>query len=442
MATTDRGLSIPQGCRDKDDDDSNVDNLLESSRFTKNDSIKFALRVSLALTLGSVFCLAFGARLESGYPDAQWVYITAGVVSWQSNPDTGSVFKKAWQRSLGTTVGGLLGLGVGTISLAIPEHGSSAQATYIGVTNSLITFAIVYATCEMGFRRNYSSILGTFTFGIVLLAFCNTEAKDAWRVAFYRIINILLGGIIGSVASLVAFPISTKHLVESKVSAAMKQAGETATEVLSAIGDENGLPSYHSIARDQTAEDPGHAAYEKGIAGVQDIRALLDLLKYDPFFTIMSEQQKRDTVEVWKVKLDRVLRIHVNIITLDNVVRGRLMGDDIVRYELLRQVGSHIAILLDDSKSKECRRRVALAMLNSDLPAVRIEIAGRRAEDTSRAFLNKERDFSPEKMMETLSQFGEDTTSMISELFSMKQSCLFYQMVEGLILRSIRLYHV
>ncbi|KAL3907561.1 MAG: hypothetical protein SGILL_008822 [Bacillariaceae sp.] len=390
--------------------------------------------------MGSIFSLAFGSGPGQGYPDAKWVYITAGVVAWQSNPDTGSVLKKAWQRSLGTTMGGLLGLGFGAISLAIPGHGSPAQAAYLGVANALISVAIVYVTCELGFRSHYASILGTFTFGIALLAFYDSDADEAWRVAIFRIVNIALGGVIGSIASLVAFPVSTKHLVETKVSAAMKQAGETAMEVLCAIGDEKGLPSYQSIVRDQTAEDPGHAAYKKGISGVQTTKALLDLLKYDPFFTAMNKQQKQDMVEVWRVKLGRIMRIHVNIITLDNVVRGGLIGDDPLQYDLLQRIGKNIAKLLDDSNSKESRRQVALAMLNYDLPAIRIEIAGRRAEDT--AVAQKERDFSPERMMRTLSQFDEMTTSTISELFSMKQSCLFYQMVEGLILRSIRLYHL
>lgn len=96
----DKRLSIPLGY--KDNSGHGVDIPPESTPFfILNDSTKFAFRVSLALTLGSVFTLAFSAGLDKGYPDAQWVYITAGVVSWQSNPDTGSVFKKAWQRTLG-----------------------------------------------------------------------------------------------------------------------------------------------------------------------------------------------------------------------------------------------------------------------------------------------------------------------------------------------------
>ena len=431
-------LSVPHGVEEDDatdESDDIKDSRSSCSTFVLNDSAKFSLRVSLAITAASLFILAFS------WPDAQWVLITAGVVSFQSNPDTGSVFKKAWQRTLGTTCGGLVGLGFGAISLAIPEEGSSGQAAYIGVVNSLGSMVMVYITCELGFKSHYASILGVFTFSIALLAFYDTDPADAWRVAIFRIVNIALGGAIGSASTLLVFPVSTKTHVEKQVSAAMKQAGETAKEVLCAIGHEDGLPSYKSMIRDQTTEDPGHAAYKQGVAGVQTTKALLDLLKYDPFFTSMNKQKKQEMVETWRAKLGRVMRIHANIITIDNVVRVGLIGDDPLQYDLLERIGKHIAELLDDSKTKESRHQVALELLNHDLPAIRIEIAGRRAEDTSSA-VEKDRDFSPERMMHALSQFDEGAISTISEVFSTKQTCLFYQMVEGLILRSIRLYHL
>jgi uncharacterized membrane protein YgaE (UPF0421/DUF939 family) len=403
-----------------------------------NESAKFALRVSFALTLASLFILCFDQESGVEYPDSLWVYITAGIVSWQPTPDTGSVFKKAWERNLGTVSGGLLGLLVGAISLTFPDHGSSGQATYLGISNSLLSFVIAYCTCELGFRAHYSSILGTFTFGIALLAFYNAEASTAWRVALFRIVNIVVGGLIGSTVTLIVFPVSTKHLIESNVEDVKKQAGETAMEVLTSFKDD--LPSFQSIVQDKAAEDAGHAAYKKGIADIQKVKDLFPLLDYDPFFKRMSQKQRKDAIELWKIKIGRTMRIQMNIVCLDNIVRSRLMGNDVLNCELLHTVGKHIKELLDSSRRKESRDQTAIIMLNDDLPKVRQEIAHHK----KKSFTTSREEFFPtsEDMMRRLSLFDDASTNNIVSVFSMNQTCLFYQMVEALMIRCIRLHHV
>ncbi|KAG7364247.1 aluminum activated malate transporter [Nitzschia inconspicua] len=411
---------------------------LAPPKLTLNESVKFALRVSISLTLASLFTLCFSADEEIFFPDAVWVYVTAGVVSWQPTPDTGSVFKKAWERSLGTVLGGLVGLSVGAVSLIFPEHGSSEQAMYIGISNTVVSFLIVYCTCEHGLRAHYSSVLGTFTFGIALLAFYSVEANTAWRVATFRIVNIVVGGLIGSLVSLVIFPTSTRHLVEWKVSDAKTQAGATALEVFASL--EDGLPSFKNLIQDEEVEDPGHAAYKKGIADIQTVKGLFPLLDFDPFYLAMTPRRRKEMLELWRVKLGRTMRIQMNIMCLDNIVRSKLIGHDTLKYGLLRRIGKNIADLLNDSRTHEDRDQNAFEMLNDDLPAVREEIACHKG---SASVIAVDRpSLTVDEMMSTLSSFDEASTTNLVKLFSMNQTVLFYQMVEVLIIRCIRLHHV
>jgi hypothetical protein len=464
MTTAQNVLALPDGNEDANDPESNDDERLQSHSSTSSieenncqgpripgnkpfsfslsgldkkigESAKFAFRVSLALTISSLFSLCFGVESEQVFPDAIWIYISACVVSWQATPDTGSVLQKLWQRAVGTTIGGLLGLGLGAISLTIPEQGSPWQAAYIGVCNSIVSFAIVYCVCEHGLRAHYASILGTLTFGMALLPFYQEEPLNAWNVAVFRIIDIVIGGLIGSIASLMVFPVSTRTLIDAKISNSTKQAGYTALEVLSAIGTMGRLPT---IVRDKATEDPGHAAYRKGMEDIHSIKALFPLLNYDPIFACINKQEKEEVIGNWMENLERIMRVQMNIICLDNLVRNGFVDDEISRKDFLRQVGKHVAVLLDGSETRENHSKTILAMLDSDLQEIRIELSKRRKELFS---LAEEPSLTVEEMIQKLSQFDDDLPSPVADMFFMKQTVLFYQMVEMLILRSIRLYN-
>jgi len=284
------------------------------------------MRVTLALTLGSLFVLCQSPSQNEVLPSAFWVYITAGVTSFQGSPDLGSVYKKSWQRFVGTILGGLLGSGIGIVSLLIPTNYNNDgtplfvwQTVYLGVSQMLLSFTGVYFICHHGFRSHYSAMLGTVTAGMTLLAFHDIDADQAWKRGVFRITNIALGGIVGSMTSLIVFPVSTKYLIETKVKDPIQTTGSAVKEVLEMTEKE--VPSYHTLVLSPDIPDLAHDVCIKCIEGLHKVKSLFPLLDYDPIFKRKTQDEKQKYLESWNLELDRILRIQTSLLWLDNIIR-------------------------------------------------------------------------------------------------------------------------
>jgi hypothetical protein len=419
-----------------------------------NENLRFTLRVTLALTLGSLFVLCQSPNPnETGLPDPFWVYITAGITSFQASPDLGSVYKKAWQRFVGTIFGGMLGLGIGAISLLIPttnynrDDGSLSfmwQAIYLGVTQVILSFTIVYGSCYFGFRSHYSAMLGTITCGMALLAFHSSDNDNSWKKGVFRVINIIVGGIIGSLTSLIVFPVSTKYLIETKVKNLTQMTGSAVREVLETAGKDD-EPSYQTLVLNPDTSDSAHDAYIKCIDSLHKVKELFPLLDYDPTFKRKTQAEKRKYVESWNLKLDRISRIQMSVVWLDNIIRSKLVGDDILRSDLLRRVGQNIERLFDlSSRSERERNTTAIDMLNNDLPSIRREISRTDEQRRSRPSLTILDDptVSTDAKIKDIGRFDDVGQANYVLKFIENQTDTFYRMVEILILRCIRQHHL
>jgi len=418
-----------------------------------SENLRFTLRVTLALTLASLFVLCQSPNPnEAGLPDPFWVYITAGVTSFQASPDLGSVYKKSWQRFVGTIFGGMLGLSFGAMSLLIPttnyyDDGSLSfmwQAIYLGVSQVILSFAVVYGSCHYGFRSHYSAMLGTITCGMALLAFYSSDNENSWKKGVFRVVNIIVGGIIGSLTSLIVFPVSTKHLIETKVKNLTQMTGSAVREVLETTGKDD-LPSYKNLILNPDTSDSAHDAYIKCIEGLHKVKGLFPLLDYDPIFKRKTQDEKRKYVESWNLKLDRISRIQMSVVWLDNIIRSKLVGDDILRSDLLRRVGQNIEKLFDLSfRSEKERNSTAIDMLNNDLPSIRREISRTDEQRRSRPSFTILDDptVSTDAMIKDIRRFDDVGQANYVLKFIENQTDTFYRMVEMLILRCIRQHHL
>lgn len=437
-----------------------------------DENLRFTIRVTVALALSSLVVLCQPPYPDEVLPSPFWVYITAGVTSFQASPDSGAVMKKAWQRCLGTIIGGVFGLAFGAITILIPlsttlNNPYVWQALYIGIIQILVSFGIVYYAATHGYRSHYSAILGTVTMGIALFAFyTTTDIHEGWKKGVFRILNIAMGGIVGSLVSVTIFPVSTKHLIEQKVQTLIIDTGTTAKQVLCSVHkQENALPSFHTMIVDPSTTDPARTAVLKCIEGMHKVKGLLPLLDYDLSFKRKSSDEKRRYLESWNMILDRLARIHNNISWIDNILRSNLIGDDIhndvLEYDLLRRVGTHCEEILDLSNlSEDDRNTVAYTMLNEDIQAIRKEIqraeADRRQKSLILSLEQQEQigqhgcrrssigvvlddpSVSVDEMMDMIGQFDDVGTRNFTKQFIEKQTDTFYRMVEILILRCVR----
>ena len=79
-------------------------------------------------------------------------------MAWQPRVDTATVLKKTLERMAGTTLGAVLGLVVGFISLEFDQD--QGQTIFIGCMLALHGFLYPYVADRMGKRSNYSFFLG------------------------------------------------------------------------------------------------------------------------------------------------------------------------------------------------------------------------------------------------------------------------------------------
>jgi uncharacterized membrane protein YccC len=104
-------------------------------------AVRFGLRLSIVLTLSSLFVLVESPEKDDRYPQGSWVYVSALMVSWFPSMDVASVAQKTFQRILGTIMGAILGLCFGSLSSLI--HSYTGQAVFIGFSIATVTFVCI-----------------------------------------------------------------------------------------------------------------------------------------------------------------------------------------------------------------------------------------------------------------------------------------------------------
>ena len=157
----------------------------------------FAVR--LGLTMAAAETVRLLVPLEKPY----WIVLTAALVL---KPDLGSVFARGVQRTLGTLVGVLLGVGI----VAVVPHG-----TWLLLPMAVLAFAFPY-----GKGLNYG-LLSTFVTPLVLLLIDFGTRVDG-RVALDRLLDTAIGAGVVLVVGYLCWPGTWRPRLGEHVAAAVE----------------------------------------------------------------------------------------------------------------------------------------------------------------------------------------------------------------------------
>ena len=129
------------------------------------DAIHFGIRMSVCLTVSSLFVLAQLPTDKDKFPEGMWVLITVLFVYWFLQLDAASVLGKSILRLIGTLIGASVAISCGFLSLyTVDTYGYRGQAVCLAICMSLVSFVVYsYAVhtkvIRTSFQRRISSSL-------------------------------------------------------------------------------------------------------------------------------------------------------------------------------------------------------------------------------------------------------------------------------------------
>ena len=314
-------------------------------------AVRFAARMSAALTLSSLFWLI------PGYPQGAWVYITALMVCWFPAMDAASVIKKTIQRIQGTIMGAILGLLVGFFSFVIDTNqGRAKQAVFLGVMIALVTFLYTFLFVQYRYiaSHSYAGLVALMTFAIALEPFyVEGQGSAAWNKALLRCANVIIGCVIGGIVSLVVFPKSTKGLVREKLVSQINLAGEASQAVMAwsaKVFGGQGAPAFlgsvltecrngGDIREGEDDEDDiaAYNAYNKAIKQWKDTKSLFPLMQYDAGLHCAKKlgvgKHEAEFNKKAAIVLARAFRLQTTAVLLHSIARND-QGHDFSEEEL------------------------------------------------------------------------------------------------------------
>jgi Aluminium activated malate transporter len=403
----------------------------------------FSCRFSVSMTMASLFLVAFPA--SEPWPDSIWILITCVFVTWQPSIDAGSVFKKLLERIAGTMVGAVLAFAVGHVSLGIGS--TQGQAVFLGFVFAVEGFLYPYLADRLGYRNSYGALVGTMTFGIALFAFYEVIGdKPPWVTALYRVLNIIIGCIISAAVSVGVYPVSTRRLLIRNVQSLIAATGKDAGMVLHAASQsfESGTKprSLSVLLREldsgNAAPDPVHSSYVKDVEGLKNTRALIPVIKYDPWFWRMRKEERRELIHAMIMLVDRTIAVQMNIILLDSILRSDAeYKGPAEAIGLLPLIGKRIETALSVKLLDDQERNAAVKeLLDEYLPLIRMHT--RRA--SCQPSLSGDSTLPNYEHIESILEAGPSTLPFSILNQHGGQTQLFFQLLEQLILRVAKLH--
>lgn len=388
------------------------------------------------------------------------------MVTWFPAMDVASVVKKTIQRIQGTIIGAILGILVGYMSLIIDVNKSQAkQAVFLGVMIALVTFLYTFFFVQFHFisSHSYAGLVGLMTFAIALEPFYTDAGATSWYKAILRIVNVILGCVIGGVVSLVVFPKSTAGLVRDKLKSQINLAGEAAKAVMlwsASVFEGSGQPAFLGSVLTECRNDnveegeeddddvAAYNAYTKAIKQWKDTKGLFPLMDYDVHMCCTKKwrnkkKQKTEFRRKAAVVLARAFRLQTTAVLLHSIARndqGHAFSED--EMHAFTHVGNLIGSMLkypfeencEDYANELLHQLVYIRQFALDEATV---VAGdsRAVQNGGASTMTLMRDALRVRLAES------DGQMPLSLYSSDNCSLLFLQLVEHLCLRSLRLYY-
>mmetsp|Transcript_48503 Transcript_48503/g.146314 ORF Transcript_48503/g.146314 Transcript_48503/m.146314 type:complete len:538 (-) Transcript_48503:276-1889(-) len=457
----------------------------------------FALRMAVLLTIGSLFVLIRAPGDEGGsgkgYPQGMWVLVTLLFVCWFPSLDAASVIEKSVQRLIGTFIGASIGFLCGFTSLAIKNE--ALQVLFLASCVFVVVFLVIFLSGNFRIGRgkkimqrfNYATILCLLTFSIAVLPF-HSDEEPKWRKGVWRVLNVILGCILGAIGCVLLFPRSTTSILRDKVDRQVRLAGESSQAVLHAAADAFSGHLNPLALADELLETPTHrrdrhrmsqcrqsfrnvnksvvdedgdrplTMYVDAINDWKSAKILYPVMPYDPFSWFRTHVSIEETEE-FQLKTARILaqalRIQTMIVCLDGIIRNDMPGYDFDddQVEFFAEVGTSIRNMLtlpfDETKSGSAAMMVddKLTEIRQHIKEISSTMSGEAENVESATTVHSL--YTPvfeSIVMKTSEDDKGNKDPMGGEckaVFPCTASCvlLFLQLVEQLMLRSLRLYH-
>lgn len=451
------------------------------------DAVAFAMRMAVLLTISSLFVLISFPNYS--YPDGMWVLVSVLFVCWFPSLDAASVIEKIIQRLIGTFLGAFLGLSLGFFSLwAFPSR--KYQSVFLGCCMFVVNFAIIFIAgqCRVEGSRvkvirrfAYATILCVLTFCICMLPFALDE-DPKWKRGVWRITNVIVGCVLGAVGSLLLAPRSTSKVLHDKTTRQVRLAGEASEAVLlQAAAAFSGQIQVERLAEEllgappestmrwkfnrsnstltgsiHNKSDVALTKYEDAISEWRLSKALFPLTKYDPFAVGKApEKTEAFRTEVART-LARALRMQTTIVVLDGMVRneGAEYAFDQDEFDMFAESGHLIremlTVPLDIPASNAAAKQLFRKLEQARQSIVRHsgEVAGIKSSCRESALYKQDAmdDFentllNPNRRKYSVRMDDDEGLGIPKYATdSHDNALLFLQLVEHLILRSLRLY--
>jgi hypothetical protein len=457
----------------------------------ERNAVHFGIRMSVLLTISSMFVFF-------EFKEGMWVLITVLFVCWFPRLDSASVVEKSIQRLIGTFIGAALALTCGFISLwcfdTVPsnedddgvdrdEHSrqKAYQAAFLATCIFVVTLTVGFAILQFKIqgtpiiqKYNYASILCLLTFTIGIFPFYDGD-DPRWLRALYRVQNVIIGCILGAFGSMVLLPKSTNQILTEQIHRQIRLAGEVSEAVLHEAADSfSGAFECINLA-DELLETPQQKSqrlakqssrvsfrfvkksaiyvrgdqvletYEAALKDWRVTKGIFSILAYDPFNIGIPEETQAAFKAETANTLARALRIQTTVVLLDGIIRNdpkhSFSDDDL---ELFADSGTLMQHMLSIPLNKY-RSEDAACALTEKLHLIRHMIV----TNSARVASSSDRELPSVNSRENFHLLVNDDQNLDSKgrgvptFVKGSNVCalLFLQLVEHLILRSLRLYN-
>ncbi|CAJ1965680.1 unnamed protein product [Cylindrotheca closterium] len=455
-------------------------------------AFQFALRMGILLWFSSLFVLI--RTDDYHFPDGMWVLVTVLFVSWFPQLDAASVIEKIIQRLLGTFIGAFLGLACGFASLLFTDR-HFTQSIFLGTCVFIFNFLIIFVAGQFKVGRvkvikrfAYATILCSLTFCICIMPFSMDE-DPKWARAMYRVLNVVVGCFVGAIGSILIVPKSTTDVLYSKASRQVSMAGEAAEAVMNVSADYfSGRIQVNRLADEllnapleselrwrlsstsslgsssRNADNPGATdvalkKYEDAIADWRLSKMLFPLVKYDPFrLKIAKDEVVSDAFQTEIARtLARCLRIQTTIVVLDGMVRSDADYEFTApQLESFSQIGGLVRKMLTvplDRDSSNAAANILFVKLEETREAIHkmshavatvaegddLSDSGREGlKEFQYKLLSKDSSFFETMHTDAGDEMGRGIP--LNATGKHDNTLFFLQLVEHMILRSLRLY--
>jgi Fusaric acid resistance protein-like len=462
------------------------------------------LAVVLTVCSMFVLVRFYGPHHNEPFPMGGWVAISALFVSWFPSLDAASVLEKIMQRWLGTIIGAILAFICGMTAISVPilaNNPRTYQAVFLAICALIVTFVVVslaglirvgsyhvrrksqISQPRLIDKYSYACLLCMSTFFICVLPFA-LDAEPKWKPALMRVINVTIGCLIGALGAMVVCPRSTRRVVAEKTAHQYVLAGEaseavllTAAEAFSGRiqpqmlsqgilqGNKSGRKwrilkrmdtsfSQHPGLHFDIDADVALEKYENAISDWKATKLLFPLLQFDPFGVGRDVAVEKVFRANMATTLARALRIQSTIVVLDGMIRNdtecNFSEQQLLMFaEIGRALHRMLTLPLDIQQSDGAASR-----LFTYLEEIRVGIL----ESSNKLKQNVRSSSTPTILEGGLLDFRE---KLLKQNMAMSvrmdddmgrgvpkyvtgadgNSMLFLQLVEHLVVRSLRLYH-